>query len=158
MFIAKNPSNFPEMLTDHAMCPELNLDEFVDMLDDMNTNTQNTHTTNEIINIQPLNNTKVIADQSEHSTPSINQLQSSTTGTADQLHAGIANITDFCPEWCTVEGGTKMLVTGPWYSTKSSYTVLFNGLSVNAKLIQSGVLRCYTPGKISRCSQTIHYV
>ncbi len=40
-----------------------------------------------------------------------------------------------------------MLVTGPWYSTISPYSVLFDDVSVPATLIQRGVLRCYTPGK-----------
>ena len=61
--------------------------------------------------------------------------------------AGIANITDFSPEWSYAEGGVKVLVTGPWYSTTSPYTVLFDNNSVPATLVQSGVLRCFCPGK-----------
>nr|CAD7397251.1 unnamed protein product [Timema cristinae] len=37
---------------------------------------------------------------------------------------GTANITDYSPEWAYPEGGVKVLVTGPWYSTTSPYTVL----------------------------------
>ena len=43
------------------------------------------------------------------------------------------------------KGNSKVLVTGPWYSTTSPYTVLFDGVTVTATLVQSGVLRCYCP-------------
>ncbi|ELT99886.1 hypothetical protein CAPTEDRAFT_124215 [Capitella teleta] len=65
---------------------------------------------------------------------------------ATESRAGIANITEFCPDWSSQEGGTKVLVTGPWYSTTSPYTVLFDGISVPGTLVQSGVLRCFCPG------------
>lgn len=45
------------------------------------------------------------------------------------------------------QGGVKVLVTGPWYSSSSPYTILFDGVSVPTTLVQSGVLRCYSPGK-----------
>ncbi len=64
----------------------------------------------------------------------------------DNSRAGIANITDFSPEWSYPEGGVKILVTGPWYATQSPYTILFDGVSVAAELVQSGVLRCFCPG------------
>lgn len=60
---------------------------------------------------------------------------------------GTANITDYSPEWAYPEGGVKVLVTGPWYSTTSPYTVLFDTFPVPTTLVQSGVLRCYCPGK-----------
>lgn len=75
-----------------------------------------------------------------HSTP--------LTEEKTENRAGIANITDFSPEWSFTEGGVKVLVTGPWYSTTSPYTVLFDGNSVPATLVQSGVLRCFCPGQI----------
>lgn len=59
---------------------------------------------------------------------------------------GTANITDYSPEWAYPEGGVKVLVTGPWYSTTSPYTVLFDTFPVPTTLVQSGVLRCYCPG------------
>lgn len=58
-----------------------------------------------------------------------------------------ASITDFSPEWAYPEGGVKVLVTGPWHSNVSSYTVLFDTFPVPTTLVQSGVLRCYCPGK-----------
>ncbi|GIY61019.1 calmodulin-binding transcription activator 1 [Caerostris extrusa] len=58
---------------------------------------------------------------------------------------GTANITDYSPDWCYTEGGVKVLVTGPWYSSSSPYTILFDGVSVPTTLVQSGVLRCYSP-------------
>lgn len=39
-------------------------------------------------------------------------------------------------------------MTGPWYSTTSPYTVLFDTFPVPTTLVQSGVLRCYCPGII----------
>lgn len=58
-----------------------------------------------------------------------------------------ASISDFSPDWAYPEGGVKVLVTGPWNSASSSYTVLFDTFPVPTTLVQSGVLRCYCPGK-----------
>lgn len=44
-----------------------------------------------------------------------------------------------------LQGGVKVLVTGPWYSS-SPYTVLFDTFPVSTTLVQDGVLRCYCPG------------
>ena len=71
--------------------------------------------------------------------------QSKNNTKHDTSRAGIANITDYSPEWSYPEGGVKILVTGPWYSTTSPYTILFDGVSVEAELVQSGVLRCFCP-------------
>ena len=71
--------------------------------------------------------------------------QSKSNMKHDTSRAGIANITDYSPEWSYPEGGVKILVTGPWYSTTSPYTILFDGVSVEAELVQSGVLRCFCP-------------
>lgn len=57
-----------------------------------------------------------------------------------------AKITDYSPEWAYPEGGVKVLVTGPWHSA-GPYTVLFDTFPVPTTLVQSGVLRCYCPGK-----------
>lgn len=62
-----------------------------------------------------------------------------------EYREGTANITDYSPEWAYPEGGVKVLVTGPWYSTTSPYTVLFDSYPVPTTLVQSGVLRCYCP-------------
>ncbi|KAJ4431083.1 hypothetical protein ANN_19678 [Periplaneta americana] len=48
-------------------------------------------------------------------------------------------------EYLLFQGGVKVLVTGPWYSTTSPYTVLFDTFPVPTTLVQSGVLRCYCP-------------
>lgn len=45
------------------------------------------------------------------------------------------------------QGGVKVLITGPWMDDSESYSCLFDQISVPAALIQSGVLRCYCPGK-----------
>ncbi|KAK6618303.1 hypothetical protein RUM44_002755 [Polyplax serrata] len=58
---------------------------------------------------------------------------------------GPASITDYSPEWAYPEGGVKVLVTGPWYSSTSRYTVLFDSFPVPTMLVQSGVLRCFCP-------------
>uniref|UniRef100_A0A8C2E143 Calmodulin-binding transcription activator 1 n=1 Tax=Cyprinus carpio TaxID=7962 RepID=A0A8C2E143_CYPCA len=54
-------------------------------------------------------------------------------------------VTDYSPEWSYPEGGVKVLITGPWQEDSSSYTCLFDQISVPASLIQPGVLRCYCP-------------
>ena len=45
------------------------------------------------------------------------------------------------------QGQEKVLVTGPWYSQTSPYQILFGGSAVPTTLVQSGVLRCFAPGK-----------
>ncbi|VVC38691.1 Hypothetical protein CINCED_3A001663 [Cinara cedri] len=61
-----------------------------------------------------------------------------------QLDMDVLQITDYCPEWAFPEGGVKVLITGPWFSS-SSYTVMFDTITVPSTLIQGGVLRCYCP-------------
>ncbi|XP_039297121.1 calmodulin-binding transcription activator 2 [Nilaparvata lugens] len=68
-----------------------------------------------------------------------------STPTPVQYGDDVSNITDYSPEWAYPEGGVKVLVTGPWYSTTSPYTVLFDSCPVPTTLVQSGVLRCYCP-------------
>ncbi len=47
------------------------------------------------------------------------------------------------------QGGVKVLITGSWQEDSSSYTCLFDQISVPASLIQPGVLRCYCPGNFT---------
>ncbi|XP_070491104.1 calmodulin-binding transcription activator 2-like isoform X4 [Chironomus tepperi] len=54
------------------------------------------------------------------------------------------NITEFCPDWSYVEGGMKVLITGPW-NLDTNYTVYFDNISVKATTVQNGVLRVYAP-------------
>ncbi|XP_061591484.1 calmodulin-binding transcription activator 1 isoform X9 [Cololabis saira] len=54
-------------------------------------------------------------------------------------------VTDYSPEWSYPEGGVKVLITGPWQEASSTYSCLFDQISVPASLIQPGVLRCYCP-------------
>ncbi|KAL4658567.1 calmodulin-binding transcription activator 1-like isoform X1 [Arapaima gigas] len=54
-------------------------------------------------------------------------------------------VTDYSPEWSYPEGGVKVLITGPWQEANSSYSCLFDQITVPASLIQPGVLRCYCP-------------
>lgn len=68
------------------------------------------------------------------------------SGTNGQNMEASAKITDYSPEWAYPEGGVKVLVTGPWHSS-GPYTVLFDTFPVPTTLVQSGVLRCYCPGK-----------
>ncbi|EEC07599.1 calmodulin-binding transcription activator, putative, partial [Ixodes scapularis] len=74
-----------------------------------------------------------------------------SAGTQSSSHSGMtyregtANITDYSPDWSYTEGGVKVLITGPWYSSSSPYTILFDGVSVPTTLVQSGVLRCFCP-------------
>lgn len=39
-----------------------------------------------------------------------------------------------------------MLLIGNWCSASSEYICMFDGKAVPTKLVQPGVLRCYTPG------------
>lgn len=54
------------------------------------------------------------------------------------------NITEFCPDWSFVEGGVKILITGPWL-VESSYTAYFDNISVHATVVQNGVLKLFAP-------------
>lgn len=70
-----------------------------------------------------------------------NQMSSqSTAGSGECL-----TISDYSPEWAYTDGGVKVLVTGPWKSPASSYTVLFDSFPVQTTVVQEGVLRCYCP-------------
>lgn len=46
-----------------------------------------------------------------------------------------------------LQGGVKVLITGPWQEASNNYSCLFDQISVPASLIQPGVLRCYCPGE-----------
>ncbi|XP_048258670.1 calmodulin-binding transcription activator 2-like [Haliotis rufescens] len=98
------------------------------------------------------------AQQSQQQRAESHQSSTSTsatsdTQTADNTHSQTDTdssfsqgvITDFSPDWCYTDGGTKILVTGPWFSTSTSYSVVFNSKTVPATLVQAGVLRCFTP-------------
>lgn len=54
------------------------------------------------------------------------------------------HITEFCPEWSFVEGGVKILITGPWL-VESSYTAYFDNTSVPTIVVQNGVLKLFAP-------------
>lgn len=47
----------------------------------------------------------------------------------------------------SLQGGVKVLITGPWQEASNNYSCLFDQISVPASLIQPGVLRCYCPGE-----------
>lgn len=72
--------------------------------------------------------------------------ESSSSHLRPDFREGSASITDYSPEWAYPEGGVKVLVTGPWYSSSSRYTILFDSFPVPTTLVQSGVLRCFCPG------------
>ncbi|XP_076033913.1 calmodulin-binding transcription activator isoform X6 [Oratosquilla oratoria] len=89
------------------------------------------------------------SNNSNSSTSTNNSGKSVTTQSQQTMRMeyreNTANITDYSPEWAYPEGGVKVLVTGPWYSSSSPYTVLFDGVPTPTTLVQSGVLRCYCP-------------
>lgn len=87
------------------------------------------------------------SNQSETAKDVKDESSSSATNIRDEFREGSASITDYSPEWAYPEGGVKVLVTGPWYSSSSRYTVLFDSFPVPTSLVQSGVLRCFCPGK-----------
>lgn len=75
-----------------------------------------------------------------------------TTGTISCI------ISDYSPDWSFVGGGVKVLITGPWTNVENAqtnstynkaispmYTVLFDSVPVLTTLVQSGVLRCFSP-------------
>lgn len=49
-----------------------------------------------------------------------------------------------------VQGGVKVLITGPWSEQSGRYSCVFDQTAVPASLIQPGVLRCYCPGTHAR--------
>lgn len=46
------------------------------------------------------------------------------------------------------QGGSKLLLIGPWTKVSSTYTCVIDGEPVQTTLLQPGVLRCYTPGQL----------
>lgn len=59
-------------------------------------------------------------------------------------HDHSLQITEFCPDWSFVEGGVKILITGPWVM-ESSYTAYFDNINVPATVVQNGVLKLFAP-------------
>lgn len=53
-------------------------------------------------------------------------------------------IAEFCPEWSFVDGGVKILITGPWV-IESTYTAYFDSISVPTTVVQTGVLKLFAP-------------
>lgn len=155
-----NINNVTNMVTEPCDSSELNLDAFVDMLEDMSSQTPLVSRLPEAQHAPSALSQSIKDDihKSVFAAPELadNKFQSNTLDNkvlnnnadnkCDQSRVGIANITDFSPEWSYPEGGTKVLVTGPWYSTTSPYTVMFDDIPVEAVLVQSGVLRSYCPG------------
>lgn len=58
-----------------------------------------------------------------------------------------APLADTVSAVCSLQGGVKVLITGPWQEASNNYSCLFDQISVPASLIQPGVLRCYCPGE-----------
>lgn len=56
----------------------------------------------------------------------------------------LLNITEFCPDWSFVDGGVKVLITGPW-AMETSYTAYFDNIGVPATVVQNGVLKLFAP-------------
>ena len=77
-------------------------------------------------------------DESTSRAPAQNDLQ-----TASILSENI--ITEFSPEWSYCDGNVKILILGDWSRQNGTYSCLFDGCSVPAALIQTGVLRCFCP-------------
>lgn len=58
-----------------------------------------------------------------------------------------------CSSVC-IQGGVKVLITGPWSEQSGRYSCVFDQTAVPASLIQPGVLRCYCPGTHWHCQHT----
>lgn len=59
-------------------------------------------------------------------------------------HDHSLQITEFCPDWSGPDGGVKVLITGPW-SMESSYTAYFDNITVQATVVQNGVIKLFAP-------------
>eukprot|EP01118_Nematostelium_gracile_P007984 TRINITY_DN261_c0_g1_i1.p1 TRINITY_DN261_c0_g1~~TRINITY_DN261_c0_g1_i1.p1 ORF type:complete len:603 (-),score=129.81 TRINITY_DN261_c0_g1_i1:767-2575(-) len=57
----------------------------------------------------------------------------------------LAKVTDFSPEWDYVDGGAKVIITGPDFKRGISYFCMFDQMEVPAEVVQDGVLRCRVP-------------
>ena len=57
----------------------------------------------------------------------------------------LVHITDVSPESSTCSGGSKIILIGTWNAKDARYQCQFGVYVVQAQLIQSGVLRCYSP-------------
>ncbi|XP_022242985.1 putative GPI-anchored protein pfl2 [Limulus polyphemus] len=84
-----------------------------------------------------------IITSSSSSSPSLNC--SSHVDLTQYSHDHMVLINDYSPDWSYTEGGIKVLISGPWDSSSTLYTVLFDGVSVPTTLVQNGVLRCFCP-------------
>lgn len=63
----------------------------------------------------------------------------------NSLNCTLLKITDVSPEFASSSGGTKIILIGSWNAKNARYQCRFGSDIVNAELIQSGVLRCYSP-------------
>lgn len=59
----------------------------------------------------------------------------------DSRITSILWLSDLC-----LQGGVKVLITGPWTEAAERYSCVFDHIAVPASLVQPGVLRCYCPG------------
>ncbi|XP_062592627.1 calmodulin-binding transcription activator 1-like [Saccostrea cucullata] len=64
---------------------------------------------------------------------------------------GLVDILDYSPEFSYTEGGSKLLLIGPWTKVSSTYTCVIDNEPVQTTLLQPGVLRCYTPAHDKGC-------
>ncbi|CRK95849.1 CLUMA_CG009296, isoform B [Clunio marinus] len=63
---------------------------------------------------------------------------------AKNSHDHSLHITEFCPDWSFVDGGVKILITGPWLM-ETTYTAYFDNINVPATVVQNGVLKLFAP-------------
>eukprot|EP01135_Chromosphaera_perkinsii_P003159 Nk52_evm48s236 gene=Nk52_evmTU48s236 len=80
----------------------------------------------------------VSADSNDYSNPILRQTEQ-TRGSGE-----LQDITDYCPDWSFCEGGTKVLITGP-FRFGNMYTCVFGNETVCSSVISDGILRCLTP-------------
>lgn len=73
------------------------------------------------------------------------------TGSRKSSGRGLVDIVDYSPECSYTEGGSKLLLIGPWTKVSSTYTCVIDGEPVQTTLLQPGVLRCYTPAHDKGC-------
>ena len=122
-------------LTEHPQQEELNQHYY----EESTTTVQQVH--RESITHCPSTDTTTSSSTHNHS--------SSLDSGEQRAHSNIATITDYSPDWAYVEGGIKVLITGPWYGQSNNYACLFDTTVVPATLVQPGVLKCICPRKLT---------
>ncbi|XP_076318558.1 calmodulin-binding transcription activator 2-like isoform X3 [Tachypleus tridentatus] len=148
--IKREPTNHPEVVVDQN--PMDFIDNDLSTPDDEVFNLDTFYMLTDLPNLEDLHSdlepgTDIYGSSSNTSFVSSTaaSVSKSNNQNSQAFQSTTQHITDYCPHWSFTEGRVKVLIIGPWNSTCSSYTVMFDGISVPTTLIQNGVLRCFCP-------------